>query len=82
MDRFNSNEKIEPSYNSIAKEIIYSDDINSTRIGQIVKAQSDSYKNGQTVLLEELAESMKGVVFIDRRFIEEWIERVANVINL
>lgn len=71
MHRFNSKEEIEEKPTSIAKDIIYSDGTMDEKVKQIASLiQSERQR-----ILNDLQVCMKGVVFIDRQFIEEWLER-------
>jgi hypothetical protein len=71
MDRFNSNEDFEETPTSIAKDIIYSDGTMDEKVKQI----ADAIKNEKQKILNDLHDCMKGVVSLDREFIEEWMGR-------
>lgn len=71
MDRFDSKEEIEETPISIAKDIIYSEGTMDEKVKQIATAIQCERER----ILNDLKDCMKGVVFIDRQFVEEWLER-------
>ena len=74
MERFNSKEPKVRTFRMEAKEIIYSSDSLDFKVGQITALQQEAYKQGQEFILNHLIEHMKGIVYIDRSFVEESIE--------
>lgn len=71
MDRFNSNEEMEATPLSIAKDIVYSDGTMDEKVNQI----ADSINSERQRILKDLQDCIAGVVYIDRQFVEEWIQR-------
>jgi hypothetical protein len=72
MDRFNSKEEIDETPTSIAKDIIYSDGTMDEKVNQIALA----IKSERQSILNDLKDCMKGVISIDRKFVEKWLDSV------
>ena len=82
MDRFNSNEEVKRSFKDEANDIIYSELNDKQKVDVIIQTQKDAYTEGQKNLINDLVETMEGVVFIDREFIEKWISRTRNILPI
>lgn len=78
MDRFNSNEDVKRTFKNEANDIIYSELKDKKKVDVIIQTQENAYLEGQKNIINDLVETMEGVVFIDRKFIEEWVSRIRN----
>jgi hypothetical protein len=76
MDRFNSTEEIPSGFKSEATDIIYSDGSSAQKVTNVIQAQRAAYLKGQDAIISDLEQTMQGVVFIDREFIQGWIMRM------
>ena len=70
MDRFSSKEEVFETDISIAKDIIYSDGTTEDKVRQIAQELNNERKQ----MVNDLERCMSDAVYIDRQFIEEWIE--------
>lgn len=73
-DRFNSNEDIQETAKSIAREIVFSDESPDAKVRQIESAIINTRKE----IIDDIRNAISGVVLIDRQFIEELLDEIGS----